>query len=350
MTVRRAAIGLLLVGVGAVLTAFVPNDLSTQLTYGASRVQGQPGIALHWVLCPGVAPRSVDVEGYSGGGLPTASVLWQIRSDEEAAERVRIETYEVGAIPTGFYETVPLRRQLPNDLVSISSPPGDASSTDGMSFKPAELQANVIYRGDYSFVTAAGFARDGEAFCRSRTGLPLPAVGLAALGLSGALLAGRRRPVAALLGSLVLATGAVIVVAPSGLSQAVEARQSASSFEAGSYELLGDHEVLVVLSAATANSRDGVQVARFLSPGSYSFAVSCSGPSLQIGEFAEIDGGSTGGRQLIGCDTPSFVTGTIAQSPDRGELVEVLIDPNGMADWRVVVVAGSGSAGPFDEP
>jgi hypothetical protein len=44
------------------------------------------------------------------------------------------------------------------------------------------------------------------------------------------------------------------------------------------------------------------------------------------------------------------VKGAIADSGERGDLVEVVVNPNGITDWRVLVVAGSGQVGPFDEP
>jgi hypothetical protein len=113
---------------------------------------------------------------------------------------------------------------------------------------------------------------------------------------------------------------------------------------------VGDRKVLADLSPQITRSDGGLFVARFVSPGDYAFAVSCDGASLQIGEASEIENGGTGGRQLVGCATGNLVKGAIADSGERGDLVEVVVNPNGITDWRVLVVAGSGQVGPFDEP
>jgi hypothetical protein len=91
-------------------------------------------------------------------------------------------------------------------------------------------------------------------------------------------------------------------------------------------------------------------VARIIAPRSYSFVVACDGPSVQIGEGARITDGATGGRQVIGCATPEPVRGVIADHADRTELVEIVVNPNGVRDWRVIVIEGPGNVGPFGEP
>lgn len=109
-------------------------------------------------------------------------------------------------------------------------------------------------------------------------------------------------------------------------------------------------EVLLEVSPTTSRPRpDGYYVGRIVAPDSYAFAVSCEGPSIHVGEDSDIERGSTGSRQLIGCATHALVTGGIAADGDRADLVEIVVDPNGMDDWRLLVVAGSGDAGPYPE-
>ena len=116
---------LLLAGSALLVAGIAIGTRPANLTYGVSRVDGDPGIAIHWALCADEAARVVDLEGYWGGSqLPTAvPVFWQVRSDAESATGPRVETYVVGQTPPGFYETVSLRRQLPDDLIGISGPP-----------------------------------------------------------------------------------------------------------------------------------------------------------------------------------------------------------------------------------
>lgn len=320
-----------------------------------SRVDGDPGIAIHWVLCGDEAAPVVDLEGYWGGSqLPTAvPVFWQIRSDRESTDGGRrVEIYEVGQTPpAGFYEAVPLRRSLPDDLIAISGPPGDDRALDGMSFRPAELRRDAIYRGDYEFVTPEQFAADGADGCTGGTAR-LTGASLLLIGIGTGLLAGRARPTLLFIALLAAATGAFAVAAPwLDFPQVGEVRQERSAFRAGSASVPGDREILLDMSPATHQSRPGgIYVGRILAPQAYSFVVSCEGPSIHIGESSEIENGGTGGRQLIGCGTSVLVRGSIADRSDRAEIVEVLVDPNGMSDWRVVVVSGEGQVGPFREP
>lgn len=352
---RRVTIGLLLLAGGSI--ALLPNVAggsgAEELTYGVSAVDGDPGIAVHWVVCPGVPARVIDIEGYWGGSqLPTAvPVLWQIRSDAPAADVTRVETYVVGETPPGFYETVALRTRLPRDRIAISAPPGDASARAGMSFRREELPEDAIYRGGYQFVSPTEFAADGAAYCRAGAGSALPAVAIIALGLGGALIAGLRHPVALLVSGLIMASGTVAALAPGPMGDLVAPRQQpATAFAPGQTGVPPSRDVLLDMSPATMRAHGGLFVARFVAPDSYAFAVSCSGSSIHVGETSEMENGATGGRQLIGCNTGALVNGAIADHDDRDELVEIVVIPNGVDDWRVVVVAGPGEVGPFDEP
>jgi hypothetical protein len=356
----RAAGALLAIGGLILLATTIPatSSSSGELTYGVSHVDGDPGIAIHWVLCPGVAARTVDLGGYvSGSQRPTSvPVLWQIRSDAAPTAEPRVETFTVGQTPDGYYETVRYAGRLPSDLVVISSPPGGASSMNGMSFQLADLPREGVYRGTYETVSVDQFARDGLASCSGGGGTPGPRsdLGLLALGLGGLLVAGRARPTAVLVGAtvaIVAIAGVLPVVAGRPLADSSGVAQASSAFVAGAAEVPAGRHVLLDLSPDTAAaSPDGAYVARITAPRSYSFVVQCDGPSLQIGEGAGITDGATGGRQVIGCATPEPVRGVIADRTDRTQLVEIVVNPNGIRDWRVVVIEGPGSVGPFDEP
>lgn len=358
---RSRVAGIILAIAGLVLLAAtirISSSASGELTYGVSRIDGDPGIAIHWVLCPGVAARTVDLEGYTGGSQPPTSVpvLWQIRSDAAPTEQARVETFAVGQTPDGFYETVRYGGRLPDDLIVISSPPGDASSMNGMSFRLEDLPRDGVYRGTYELVSDDQFAADGLATCSGGgSGAPGPwsDIGLVALGLGGLLLAGRARPIAALVAATIATVGIAgflpmlaggPLVGMNGASQAREA------FVAGAAQVQTDRHVLLDLSpSASVAKPDGSYVARIVAPHSYSFVVQCEGPSIQIGEGSAITDGVTGGRQVVGCATAGPVRGVIADRTDRAQVVEIVVNPNGMSDWRVVVVEGSGTVGPFDE-
>lgn len=356
----RVAGGLLAIGGLILLATAIPatSSASGELTYGVSRVDGDPGIAIHWVLCPGVPARTVDLEGYTGGSQPPTAVpvLWQIRSDAAPTETARVETFTVGQTPPGFYETVRYGSRLPDDLIVISGPPGDASSMNGMSFRLGDLPRDGVYRGTYETVSVDQFARDGLASCSGSGGTPGPRsdLGLLLLGLGGLLVAGRARPTAAFVAAtvaIVAIAGLVPVLAGRPLADSSGVAQASTAFVAGTAEEPPGRHVLLGLSPDTAAaSPDGVYVARIIAPRSYSFVVQCDGPSVQIGEGARITDGATGGRQVIGCATPEPVRGVIADRTDRGQLVEIVVNPNGMSHWRVVVIEGSGTVGPFAEP
>lgn len=357
---RSRAAGALLAFGGLILLATTIPAASTnagELTYGVSRVDGDPGIAIHWVLCPEVPARTVDLEGYTGGSQPPTAVpvLWQIRSDAAPTGTARVATFAVGQTPPGFYETVRFGGWLPDDLIVISSPPGDASSMNGMSFQLGDLPRDGVYRGTYETVSVDQFARDGLASCSGSGGTgPRSDVGLLLLGLGGLLVAGRARPTAALVAAtvaIVAMAGLLPVLAGQPLTDSSGTAQAPSAFVAGAAEVPAGRHVLLDLSPNTAAaSPDGMYVARIIAPRSYSFVVQCDGPSLQIGEGARITDGATGGRQVIGCSTPEPVRGVIADRNDRGQLVEIVVTPNGLSDWRVVIIEGPGSVGPFDEP
>jgi hypothetical protein len=358
---RSRVAGIILAICGLVLlvvTIRFSSSASGELTYGVSRIDGDPGIAIHWVLCPGVAARTVDLEGYTGGSQPPTSVpvLWQIRSDAAPMELARVESFTVGQTPDGFYETVRYGGRLPDDLIVISSPPGDASSMNGMSFRLEDLPRDGVYRGSYETVSVDQFAADGLASCSGGgVGTPGPwsDVGLVALGLGGLLLAGRARPIAALVGAtiaLVGIAGFVPLLVGDSLAGFGGADQARTEFVAGAGQVPGGRHVLLELSPSTSVAKpDGSYVARIVAPRSYSFVVQCEGTSIQIGEGSAITDGVTGGRQVIGCATAGPVRGVIADRTDRAEVVEIVVNPNGMSDWRVVIVEGSGTVGPFDE-
>jgi hypothetical protein len=356
----RVAGAVLALGGLILLAAAIPatSSASSELTYGVSRLDGDPGIAIHWVLCPGIPARTVDLEGYTGGSQPPTAVpvLWQIRSDAAPTETARVETFTVGQTPPGFYETVRYGGRLPDDLIVISSPPGDASSMNGMSFRMGDLPRDGVYRGTYEAVSVDQFARDGLASCSGGGGTPgaRSDLGLLLLGLGGLLVAGRARPTAALVAAtvaIVAIAGLLPVLAGRPLADSSGVAQAPTAFVAGAAEAPAGRHTLLDLSPDTAAaSPDGVYVARIIAPRSYAFVVQCDGPSLQIGEGARITDGATGGRQVIGCSTPEPVRGVIADRTDRGQLVEIVVTPNGLSDWRVMIIEGSGSVGPFDEP
>lgn len=356
----RSAGALLAIGglILLVTTVSATSSASGELTYGVSRVDGDPGIAIHWVLCPGVPAWTVDLEGYTGGSQPPTAVpvLWQIRSDTAPTETASVETFTVGQTPPGFYETVNYAGRLPDDLIVISSPPGDASSMDGMSFRLGELPRDGVYRGTYETVSVERFARDGLASCSGGGGTPGPRsdLGLLLLGLGGLLVAGRARPTAAVVGAMVAIVaiaGLLPVLAGRPLTRSNGAAQASAAFASGAAEVPAGRHVLLDLSPNTAAaSPDGMYVARIIAPRSYSFVIECDGPSLQIGEGAGITDGGTGGRQVIGCATPEPVRGVIADRTDRSQLVEIVVNPNGIRNWRVVIIEGAGSVGPFGEP
>jgi hypothetical protein len=105
------------------------------------------------------------------------------------------------------------------------------------------------------------------------------------------------------------------------------------------------------VSPETALRReDGSYHTRILAPGAYAFVIECDGPSIQLGELSEIRNGDTGARQLVGCSTQAPVRGAIADRVDRSELVDLVINPIGLHRWRLLVIDGAGSTGPFEEP
>jgi hypothetical protein len=362
MTGRRLGIvlGMVLVlaGVGMLVVAWdmspASSELTPEVTYGVSPADGDPGIAIDWVVCPGVGARTVELTGHRGGSDPGAAVpvYWQVRSDAGPANHAQVNSYIVGTTPAGFYETVPYHQRLPNDLVSVSSPPGGVGARDGMSFTPIEVQLHPvgqILRGDYQWVSADRFAADGLAYCATLPHSPVAPLGMLLLGLGGVVLAGRRRLVIALFAAVALAAGVVALVLPVvGSMGLVNPRQPASAFAPGTFTVQG-RKVLADVSPLTTRSSGAVYVARFLAPGNYSFAIGCAGESVQIGELSDIPNGVTGGTQLIGCNTPAPVNGLISGSSERASLVEIMVNPNGAADWHVVVLDGTGSTGPFLE-
>lgn len=351
---------LLLLGAGVTLTAFTllaSADRSSPAGYGVSSVDGDPGIAIHWVVCAGQSARVVDLEGYWGGSsLPTAvPVLWQARSGVIASGETRVETYIVGDVPPGFYETVPLRRHLPRDLVTINGPPGGGLSEGGMSFLPADLQRELVYTGDYLHVSMERFRDEGAAGCGGAASAGSQPVGLILSAAGVFLLAGRRRPMVTFVAAMVAVVGSVALAATLGLRLPLTVgdqgpTQGAEAFGSRPLAIPAERPIILELSPRTHPPRaDGSVRARIQAPGAYSFAVGCEGPSIHIGEASEIENGSTGSRQLVGCATQGMVRGSIAASADRHDVVDIFIDPNGMTDWTVLVVQGEGNLGPFDE-
>ena len=220
-----------------------------------------------------------------------------------------------------------------------------------MTFKPAELRRDAVYRGDYEFVSPEKFVADGIAHC-GRVNTGLVGFGVVGLGMGVALLVGRARPTILSIALLAALTGGVAVATLLiDMPHVGEPSQERAVFSAGSASAPSDREVLLDMSPTTLQARPGgIFIARILAPGPYAFVVGCDGPSIHVGESSEIENGGTGGRQLIGCSTVRPVRGTIADRSDRADIVEIVVDPNGMSDWRVVVVGGAGEVGPFDEP
>jgi hypothetical protein len=345
-------------GATLILVMIPSSERDPELTYGASRVDGVPGIAIHWVLCADEASRVVDLEGYWGGSQPptTVPVFWQVRNESPHPGRTRVETYVVGQVPAGFYQTVPLRRDISSDLVAIAGPPGDDLAGGGMTFRLAELRRDGIIRGDYEFVTAAEFASQGAGHCAHRPDPGIQGLGLLVLGLGGVLFVGRRHPTVSSIA--VIGAGIGVMMAVGGwlrspiLLAISGSQQDSSSFAAGHAPIPPDRDdVLLIMSSATGQPHptDGLYVGRILAPQEYAFVVRCDGPSIQIGEASEIPNGVTGSRQLIGCATSELVRGALSAKVDRSELVDIVVDANGMEEWSVVVIGGAGNAGPFIE-
>ena len=353
-----AGVALLVLGVIAVLGA-PPDEYRTQdLRYGASRVEGKPGIAIHWVLCAGETASAVDLQAYQGGsvtpnGIP---VFWQIRTDAAGGGPARVETFIVGETPPGYYETVPLLRRLPDDLIVITGPPSPGRSTAGMSFELDQLPRDAIYRGGYETVSPEDFASRGIASCPGRDPRVAQGIGFVLIGAGGVLLARRRRPLALAFALALVGVGAVgimtrVTALPGPPPPLSAARQQIEAFGPGTTAIPPGATVLATISPATTRELgEGFYVARIHSPGEYALAIECTGVSIQIGEGAELPNGGTGSRQLLGCATGQLVRGGIADRPDRSDLVEIVVDAASAGEWRVVVVDGPGVTGPFSDP
>jgi hypothetical protein len=358
---RLRVIGTALVLAGAVIGAGTPSGSGDTLRYGVSKTASGAGLAIHWVLCPGDAPRTVDVGENVGGSRtpPGVPFYWQIRSDRPVNEVTTIETYVVGATPADFYETVPVLAPLPGDPgapLSISSPPGGAASTNGMGFALVDLPSSGVYRGDYQAVSDEQFAEEGARSCESGVAAwPFRLLGILmfVFGVASLMATAARRTL--LIGAVLMVMTTVVafgtaLTRPDPFSSP---REEASAFSPGSAAAPPGRRIVADLgptSASVHEVAEGFYVARFLAPGDYAFVVGCSGLSLQIGEASAIPNGGTGGRQLIGCSNPHPVRSGIGWRPDRARLVEVSVLTNGAPDWHLVVVEGSGTVGPFDQP
>lgn len=353
-----AGVALAALGVIAVVLGAPPDTHRAQdLRYGVSRVDGEPGIAIHWVVCARETASAVDLQAYQGGsvtpnGIP---VFWQIRTDAAAGGPARVETFVVGETPPGYYETVPFVRRLPDDLIVITGPPSPGRSTAGMSFELDELPTDAIHRGGYETVSPEDFASRGIASCPSREPRVAQGIGFALIGAAGIVLARRRRPVGLGFALALLGIGAVGIVSAvttmPGPPPTFAARQSGEAFQPGTTALPPGARVLATISPATTRELgDGFFVARIHSPGEYALAIECTGVSIQVGEGAELPNGGTGSRQLLGCATGQLVRGGIAGRLDRSDLVEIVVDAAGAGEWHVVVVEGPGAVGPFSDP
>jgi hypothetical protein len=297
------------------------------------------------------------------GGSRTAAgvpVFWEIRSDRSPNSAASVEQYAVGAAPPGFYETIPLTQPLPTDptdLISIQSPPGDATSMNGMGFALADVPPTGIYRGNYETVSNAQFTQDGIASCAAADGasdpLLLLALAIFVTGIAFVAVTASRRIASVAVGVVTLAL--VLVRAPAVVTPQLVAspRQAAAAFAPGVAEAPTGRKILVDLSPQSPSVHavsPTFYVARFLAPGDYAFVVSCSDTSIQIGESSEIPNGGTGSRQLVGCSTPQVVRSGIGSRSDRARLVEISVLTNGVSDWHVVVLDGGGDVGPFEQP
>ncbi|MEO5966177.1 MAG: hypothetical protein ABIR11_11980 [Candidatus Limnocylindrales bacterium] len=367
-----AGLGWMTLGQLGTGSSAVGGVAGSDLRYGVGPTAGDPGIAIHWIVCPGETARMVDLEVLVGGSRPAAGVpiLWQIRSVEpRPVAQPEVLVFTAGQVPPGWYETIPLARPVPADLLAITAPPGDGPDAGGRSFDPRELQSGRVERGGYESVTTEQFVADGLASCgtgASDGGLPLNGLGLVLLGLGGVVLSGRSRPVLSIVAAAGLFVGGMLLVEPFAASTRIGADllggagvtaaetsllQGRDAFAPGTAPSPAGRTVLLDLSSATARLRpDGQVLARFIAPGDYAFLIGCSGPSLQLGELAPIPNGVTGARQLVGCSTPDAVRSAIADDPERGDAIELLVNPAGSATWRVVAVAGDGATGPFAEP
>jgi len=125
--------------------------------------------------------------------------------------------------------------------------------------------------------------------------------------------------------------------------------QASAAYRPGLARPSADRRVLLDIRPA-ADEPAGNRHVRIVAAGEFGFVVSCRGPSIQIGEASGIPDGVTGGRQIIGCSTPGVVRGLLSDNRERETIVDLVVVPNGVADWRIVVVEGPGSIGPFGEP
>lgn len=371
---RTIAFALVVAGIGWMTVGYLwgrpassAGFEAADLRYGVSAAPGSPGVAVHWILCPGETARVVDLGVLVGGSRTPAGVpvVWQIRAiAPEPAARPQALVFVAGTVPAGWYETVPMIGPLPADLIEIAAPPGDGSADRGRSFDPRELRMGWVERGGYDRVPTDRFVSDGVASCGSTTSAvsaPLNGLGLVLLGLGGLALAGRRHPVLAGVAATGLVVGSMMVVEPlgaaiqDGVRDATRAVSSTSqapeAFAPGTVPPPAWRDVLLELAADTARIRpDGMVLARFVAYGDYAFLVGCDGAGLQVGELAPIQNGVTGGRQLVGCANGAAVRSSIGGRADRGDVVELIVYPNGITDWHLLVVSGEGDVGPFTEP
>jgi len=150
------AVGLIALLLAACSDAGLGLDSRTGVTLDE---EGQ--IRLLYALCPGESMQVVEVAESTGGSRTDFAVpiYWRIESPSGSQQH----EYIVGETPEGFVETVPLVRDLPDDVnLSIEA----TRRWMGMSFQANRLTPGVVLRGTYDEVEPLAFESEARAECR----------------------------------------------------------------------------------------------------------------------------------------------------------------------------------------
>ena len=138
--------GLLLASMVMVSTACAAEMADERM--GLSRTADGAGLVLHLAACPGEVVEAVEVSSVEGDavGDEDDETLWRVESEGNAPTPQKVE---VGSVPAGFREVVPLEDDLPHGslhMVFEGQPGAESELTDQWDEYPRN--GKVLWGGD----------------------------------------------------------------------------------------------------------------------------------------------------------------------------------------------------------
>lgn len=150
---------LLSVALGLIMMLAGCDEFPARDRLGVWRQDDQ--VLLRYALCPEEHVTTVEI--YDAGDIARRDdddILWRI----ESTAPNEVDTFEVGVVPEGFQEEVPLRQRVSGSEITAFVGTNQQTYAEVM-FRPRTLETDALLASSGEFVSPSGFDEAASDSC-----------------------------------------------------------------------------------------------------------------------------------------------------------------------------------------